>query len=156
MWIERQIKDRVNRCVQSRPSILVTGARQTGKSTLLQHMFPDTTYITFDYLQQVEAAREAPEQFLSRFLDPVILDEIQYVPELFRELKIVIDNHRERYGWWIMTGSQQFSLMEQVSESLAGRIALLRLETLSAMELRQEKVPDPDRFLFRGGYRFSH
>ncbi len=152
MWIERQIKDRVNRCVQSRPAILVTGARQTGKSTLLQHMFPDTTYITFDHLQQVEAAREAPEQFLSRFLDPVILDEIQYVPELFRELKIVIDNHRERYGWWMMTGSQQFSLMEQVSESLAGRIALLRLETLSAMELRQAKVPDPDRFLFRGGY----
>jgi predicted AAA+ superfamily ATPase len=152
MWIDRQIKDRVNRCVQSRPAVLLTGARQTGKSTLLQHMFPDTPYVTFDYLQQVEAAREAPEQFLSRFQSPVILDEIQYVPELFRELKIVIDTHRDRYGHWIMTGSQQFSLMEQVSESLAGRIALLRLETLSAMELRQADVSDPGRFLYRGGY----
>jgi len=152
MWIERQITDQVNRCVRSRPAILLTGARQTGKSTLLQHMYPDTTYITFDYLQQVEAAKEAPEQFLSRFHDPVILDEIQYVPELFRELKIVIDNQRDRYGRWIMTGSQHFSLMEQVSESLAGRIALLRLETLSAMELRQAKAPDSERFLYRGGY----
>jgi uncharacterized protein len=152
MWIERQIRDRVNRSVRSRPAILLTGARQTGKSSLLQHMFPETTYITFDYLQQVEAAREAPEQFLSRFDAPVILDEIQYVPELFRELKIVIDKHRNHYGRWIMTGSQQFSLMEQVSDSLAGRIALLRLETLSAMELRQARIFDPDRFLYRGGY----
>lgn len=152
MWIERQIMDRVNRCIRSRPAILLTGARQTGKSSLLKHMLPETTYITFDYLQQVEAAREAPEQFLSRFQDSVILDEIQYVPELFRELKIVIDAHRNRYGRWIMTGSQQFSLMEQVSESLAGRIALLRLETLSAMEVRQAKLSDPDRFLYQGGY----
>ncbi len=59
MWIDRQIKDQVNRCVQSRPAVLLTGARQTGKSTLLQHMFPDTHYVTFDHLQQVEAAREA-------------------------------------------------------------------------------------------------
>ncbi len=65
-------------------------------------------------------------------------------------MKIIIDNHRDRYGSCIMTGSQQFSLMEQVSESLTGRIALLRLETLSAMELRQTQVPDPDRFLYRG------
>ncbi|MCA1794926.1 MAG: DUF4143 domain-containing protein [Desulfobacteraceae bacterium] len=120
--------------------------------TLLQHMFPDTSYITFDYLQQVEAAKEAPEQFLSLFQDAVILDEIQYVPELFRELKIVIDSHRGRYGRWIMSGSQQFSLMVPVSEGLAGRIALLRLETLSAMELRRSQAPDPDRFLYRGGY----
>lgn len=152
MWINRHMASRITDAASSRPAVLLTGARQTGKSSLLQRQFPDTEYITFDYLRQVESAKESPEYFLNQFNSQVVLDEIQYVPEVFRELKIVIDQDRNNYGKWIMTGSQQFALMEQVSESLAGRIALLHLETLGADELRNKgnlKIAD---FLWKGGY----
>lgn len=152
MWVERGISESLVNAVKSRPAILLTGPRQTGKSSLLQKLFPETEYITFDHLREVEAAKESPEFFLNRFKDPVILDEIQYVPEVFRELKIVIDRDRSSYGRWIMTGSQQFVLMEQVSESLAGRIALLHLETLGAEELRNKKALNITDYLWKGGY----
>lgn len=152
MWIERQMKERLEKAVKSRPALLLTGARQTGKSSLLQKEYPETEYVTFDYLRQVEAAKESPEYFLSQFKDQIILDEIQYVPEVFRELKILIDQDRHNYGKWIMTGSQQFALMEEISESLAGRIALLHLETLSASELRKENIKQVNEFLWKGGY----
>jgi len=152
MWIERQLKSRLLKLTKSRPALLLTGARQTGKSSLLQREFPGVEYITFDYLRQVEAVKDSPEHFLGQFNDPVILDEIQYVPEVFRELKILIDKERLNYGKWIMTGSQQFVLMEHISESLAGRISLLHLETLSADELRKEKIENIKDFLWKGGY----
>ena len=152
MWFDRHIAQHLITSVKSRPAILLTGARQTGKSSLLQREFPETEYLTFDHLRNVESAKESPEHFLSSFSRPVILDEIQYVPELFRELKIAIDRDRGNYGKWIMTGSQQFSLMGRISESLAGRIALLRLETLSALEIRNKKKQDVAQFLWKGGY----
>ena len=152
MWFERQICSRLRAAVKSRPAILLSGARQTGKSALLQKEFPDTDYITFDHLRFVDAIKESPEHFLSQFEGPVILDEIQYVPEIFRELKVLIDKHRKNYGRFIMTGSQQFPLMENISESLAGRIALLHLETLSASELREKGNQDLSEFLWKGGY----
>ena len=152
MWIERDIRYRLKDAVKSRPAVFLTGARQTGKSSLLQKEYPEITYLTFDHLREVEAAKEAPSYFLSQFKGPVVLDEIQYVPELFRELKIVIDQDRNNYGKWIMTGSQQFVLMKQISESLAGRIAVLHLETLSATELRKKKIKDMGPFLWKGGY----
>ena len=152
MWIERKIKTQLENAIRYRPAVLLTGARQTGKSSLLQKEYPETNYVTFDHLRQVEAAQESPEYFLSQFADPIILDEIQYVPEIFRELKILIDQDRRNYGKWIMTGSQQFALMEKISESLAGRIALLHLETLSTSELRNENIKDLDDFLWKGGY----
>lgn len=152
MWINRQLRDRLQNSVNSRPAVLLTGARQTGKSSLLQKHFPATTYVTFDHPRQVDAAKDSPEYFLSRFEAPVILDEIQYVPELLRYLKILIDQHRNHYGKWIMTGSQQFTLMEHISESLAGRIDLLHLETLSAYELREKGIKDISKYLWKGGY----
>ena len=152
MWIKRQLKNRILQMTASRPALLLTGARQTGKTSLLQRLFPDVEYITFDYLRQVEAVKESPEHFLSQFENQVILDEIQYVSEVFRELKIVIDKDRQNYGKWIMTGSQQFGLMGHISESLAGRISICHLETLSAAELRNEKIDHFDEFLWKGGY----
>jgi len=152
MWIQRQMKTSLENAVQTRPAVLLTGARQTGKSSLLQKEYPDIEYVTFDYLRHVEAAKESPEYFLAQFQERTILDEIQYVPGIFRELKILIDQNRQNYGKWIMTGSQQFALMEEISESLAGRIALLHLETLSACELRNENVKGINEFLWKGGY----
>lgn len=152
MWIGRFLKSKILKMTTSRPALLLTGARQTGKTSLLQRLFPDVEYITFDYLRQVEAVKDSPEYFLGQFKNPVILDEIQYVPELFRELKIVIDKNRTDYGKWIMTGSQQFSLMEKISESLAGRISICHLETLSAAELREKNIKNIKNFLWKGGY----
>lgn len=152
MWIDRKVKDKIFRSARSRPVVLLTGARQTGKSSLLTRLFPESRYITFDYLRQVEAAKESPQQFLQQCNGQVILDKIQYVPELFRELKILVDRERDAYGKWIITGSQRFELMEQISESLAGRISVINLETLSAMELRGCNVAAIDNFLWRGGY----
>jgi len=152
MWIERRLKKRLLQIIKSRPALLLTGARQTGKSSLLQREFPGVEYITFDYLRHVEAVKDSPEHFLKQFNAQVILDEIQYVSEVFRELKILIDQERQNYGKWIMTGSQQFVLMEQISESLAGRITILHLETLSAAELRNKKVENIKSFLWKGGY----
>lgn len=151
MWIERQMEQRIIQIVASRPAILLTGARQTGKTSLLQRLFPDVEFISFDYLRHVEAVRDSPEHFLNQFKSKVILDEIQYVPELFRDLKILIDNDRQNNGKWIMIGSQQFGLMQHISESLAGRISVCHLETLSAGEVRKKTDQIKD-FLWKGGY----
>jgi predicted AAA+ superfamily ATPase len=152
MWINRQITTAVTESLANRPVTLLTGARQTGKSSLLLHMMPDVTYVTFDNILQMEAARTNPHQFLSQFNDAVIFDEIQYVPTLFRDLKIQVDSDRRRYGKWIITGSQQFELMQKVGESLAGRIGILHLETLSALELRESGLSELADFLWKGGY----
>lgn len=152
MWVDRQLTSAVTASLSSRPVTLLTGARQTGKSSLLLHMLPQVTYVTFDNILQMDAARTNPNQFLNHFDDAVIFDEIQYVPNIFRELKIHVDRDRSNYGKWILTGSQQFELMQHAGESLAGRIGILHLETLSAAELRQSEVSDLADFLWKGGY----
>ncbi len=152
MWIARKQQAQLAQALKQRPVTLLTGARQTGKSSLLQRMLPKVTYITFDNISQTEAALTNPSQFLAQFQDAVILDEIQYLPDLFRYIKIQVDQDRQCLGKWILTGSQQFELMQKVGESLAGRIAVLHLETLSAQELRQSKAPGIHNFIWKGGY----
>jgi hypothetical protein len=139
----------------TRPSVIVTGARQVDKTTLLRQAFPAATYITFDNLLNVESARDAPGAFLNRFAGPVILDEVQYVPSLFGALKERIDMDRDEVGRWLLTGSQRFELLKKVSESLAGRIAIFHLESLSAFELCQNAAIRPEDVALvhlRGGY----
>ncbi len=158
MWFNRENHDVILKLSLSRPAIILSGVRQSGKSSLLKKIFVEAKYVTFDHVSEVEAAEESPKSFLSQFKnDPiVILDEVQYVPSIFRELKIIIDNDRSNYGKWILTGSQQFELMEKVSESLAGRISILHLETLSTNELRSKLNPDSNgkirEYLWKGGY----
>ncbi len=153
MWINRLLPTKIKELSESRPVLLVTGARQTGKSSLLKKLFPGANYITFDHINQVEAANESSHYFLSQFKDQVILDEVQYVPALFRELKIVVDQDRELYGKWLLTGSQQFSLMKNVGDSLAGRISIIHLETLSALEIRESEVCTKiEDYIWKGGF----
>lgn len=155
MWIDRTVKKQVEEACASRPAVLVAGARQTGKSSLLQRMLPDAEYVTLDRVAMAAEAEENPSRFLDRFAGQVILDEVQYAPSLFRELKIRIDANRNDYGRWILTGSQRLELMKEVSESLAGRIGILQLETLSALELRESGAFSGNAMeagLWRGGY----
>jgi predicted AAA+ superfamily ATPase len=151
MWIQRDISNQVLEAQSSRPAIVLVGARQTGKSSLLRRLFPQADYVSLDRPLAAEEAETNPEIFLSQFKKTVIIDEIQKAPSLFRELKIKIDEDRTSYGKWILTGSQKFEMMKGLSESLAGRIRILELDTLSAKELRQSEL-DPAQFIFRGGY----
>lgn len=156
MWIDRSITKKLLEA-SNRPVILLTGPRQTGKSSLLKKIYPDAHYKSLDKILIAEEAEVNPSFFLSKFNNyhQVILDEVQYAPSLFRELKSIVDNNREQYGKWILTGSQKFSLMNNVSESLAGRIRILHLETLSAVEIRQSSNVSQDKFInfiWQGGY----
>ena len=152
MWFDRYIEKSIFSAVKSRPVVLLTGARQTGKSSLLQKMFNELEYITLDSIQYAAQAKENPDYFLSNFKQPVILDEIQYAPELFRHIKLLVDQNRIDYGQWILTGSQKFELMQSVGDSLAGRIRIIHLETLSALEIRQQSVDNLTDFIWKGGY----
>ena len=153
MWIERDYSARIKDAVKTRPVILLTGVRQAGKSTLLQRLFPDAEYVTLDRIILAAEAKENPTMFLDRFKNQVIIDEIQYAPTLFRDLKIKVDQHRDINGKWILTGSQQFILMQRISESLAGRVRILHLGTLSANELnRTDLLFNKRDMLWKGGF----
>ena len=152
MWFDRSIEKSILSAVNSRPVVLLTGARQTGKSSLLQRMFNELEYITLDSIQYAEQAKENPDYFLSNFKKPVILDEVQYAPEIFRHIKLLVDKDRKNYGQWLLTGSQKFELMQSVGDSLAGRIRIIHLETLSAQEIRLHNEDSITDYIWKGGY----
>lgn len=137
----------------SRPAVVLTGARQTGKTTLVKQLFPDYHYVSLDLPSEAAQAETDPATFLARHRRPLIVDEIQYAPELLRHIKVIVDQDRQKNGQFILTGSQPFELMQGVSESLAGRAAVMHLEGLSFMELSEAKQDvSVDWYVLRGGY----
>jgi len=152
MWIERQISEVLRKAFAQFPVVVATGARQAGKTSLVRRLFPEADYVTFDIPQVAEAARLDFSAFHRQHPGPLIIDEVQYVPEVLRHLKSVIDRDR-RPGRFILTGSQDFSLMEGVTESLAGRCAVLSLPALSLAEVYPDATTEKmDRFCWRGGF----
>ena len=153
MWIDRRIEPLLLQRAATRPVVLLTGARQTGKTSLMRRLFPDHAFVTLDLPSEAEQAERDPDTFLARHPPPVVLDEVQYAPGLFRHLKTAVDRERGRYGAFLLTGSQPLGLMQSVSDSLAGRAAVIELEPLSFAEA---KAAHPDltaeRFLVRGGF----
>ena len=135
MWIARDIHARVQRLAAERPVVVLTGARQAGKTSLLRHQFPQHRFVTLDLPADAALAEDAPAEFFARWPAPLIVDEVQYAPGLFRHLKADVDAHRRDKGRFLLTGSQKLTLLEHVSESLAGRAAVLELETLSWREI---------------------
>lgn len=113
--------------------ILLLGARQVGKSTLLTHLFPKIKTIVFDPIQDIYNARQDPDLFLDSFPSPLILDEVQYVPELLPALKRKMDLN-EAKGQYFLTGSQNFSVIRSIAESMAGRVAVFHLENFTLQE----------------------
>ena len=155
MWIERSVKKKIEQIASTRPVLLLTGARQTGKTSLLKRIFASAEYATLDHFLLATEAEENPSAFISGFKGQAIIDEIQYAPTLFRELKIFVDKERQNYGKWLLTGSQKIQLMKKVSESLAGRVGIVTLETLSAEELRNcenLKNSNISEFISKGGF----
>jgi uncharacterized protein len=151
MWIERTLEAQAAKLASQRPALLVTGARQAGKTALVRHVFPQHRYVSLDLPSEAEQAEREPAAFLERHGTPLVIDEVQYAPSIFRHLKSRIDGRRRQVGEFILTGSQAFSLMHGVSDSLAGRVGLLELEGLSYSEALRA-IPDlnPVEFALRG------
>lgn len=133
-YLTRSIVETIHRHSAFFPCLLLTGARQVGKSTLLRAIMPKgMRYISLDNVEVAEEAQTRPLDFLDRMGTPLCIDEIQYAPALFRAIKQKVDENR-RPGMYWMTGSQRFRLMKGVSESLAGRLAVLELFSMSQRE----------------------
>ena len=134
MYIKRHIESVISECLQQFPVLLVTGPRQVGKTTLLQYVCKNFGYITFDDPLALREAIEETNLFLINNEPPLLIDEVQYAPEIFRYLKIYVDKHKIK-GSFALTGSQAFELMKNVSETLAGRMAIVELKGLSLREI---------------------
>ena len=129
MWIERDLESQLSRSASQRPVVVLTGARQTGKTSLVRRVFPDHSFVSLDLPSEAALAERDPHDFLARHQPPLIVDEVQYAPGLFRHLKVAVGADRRRNGRFILTGSQKFVLMQETSESLAGRAEILAQRT---------------------------
>ncbi len=157
MWIPRDLEPRLHRSARTRPVVVLTGARQTGKTSTFRRLFPQHEFVSLDLPTEAEQAEKEPQSFLRQHPAPVIIDEVQYAPGLFRYLKVVVDASRNRHGQFLLTGSQKFTLMKSVSESLAGRVDIVELETLSLAEI-QAALPQttPKNAIVQGGFPELH
>ena len=135
-YIKRALENVVSQVTKEYPVVLVTGPRQVGKTTMLQKLMEgmDRGYVTLDDLNERALAKSDPELFLQLHKPPVLIDEVQYAPELFAYIKMNVDKNHEPGAFWL-TGSQVFKLMRGVQESLAGRVAVLSLTSLSQAEI---------------------
>ncbi|KAA8825981.1 ATP-binding protein [Bifidobacterium reuteri] len=151
--IPRELTAKLQSLAELFPAVTLTGPRQSGKSTLVRATFPNYRYVSLEDEDMREAALDDPRAFLSRYDNHVILDEVQRTPALFSYLQGVIDQHNAP-GQYILSGSQNFLLMNRISQSLAGRVAVLHLLPLSYSELSAaHREPNTiDDFLLQGCY----
>ncbi len=135
-YIVRNMEAVISMVTKEYPVVLVTGPRQVGKTTMLRRLMENTErgYVSLDDLNERTIAKNDPELFLQLHKPPVLIDEVQYAPELFIYIKIYVDGHHEPGAFWL-TGSQAFKLMRGMQESLAGRAAILSMTSLSQAEM---------------------
>lgn len=135
-YISRNLEKVVSEVTKEYPVVLVTGPRQVGKTTMLQKLMEgtDRRYVSLDDLNERNLAKTDPELFIQLHKPPVLIDEVQYAPELFAYIKLHVDKNHDAGAFWL-TGSQVFKLMRGVQESLAGRVAVLSLTSLSQAEI---------------------
>ena len=153
MYIKRAIEDTVIKISKTFPVLLVTGPRQAGKTTLLTQLAEsERKYVTLDDPNDRMMAKTDPALFMQRYTPPVIIDEIQYAPEILPYIKIHVDKEKQRGKYWL-TGSQAFHMMKNVSESLAGRVGIVNLLGLSMNEIKNIASDPfttmPDRLMAR-------
>lgn len=157
MYIPRAARVTVDRLTRGYPVVGITGPRQSGKTTFVRDAFPDKPYVSLEDLDTRELAKEDPRRFLQRYPEGAILDEVQRVPSLFSYLQTHVDT-AGRVGMFVLTGSNQFDILSGVSQSLAGRIALVTLLPFSLSELRSvARGPDSlEALLYAGLYPPIH
>lgn len=146
--LEKQLID----AVEQYPVVFVTGPRQSGKSTLLKYLFSDYQYVSLEDLDNREFARNDPRSFLATYNSKTIIDEAQHVPSLFSYIQTKVDSAGET-GIYILSGSQNFLLMQSITQSLAGRVAVFKLLPFSHKELANAGiVQSVEKEIYRGGY----
>lgn len=152
--IKRTAYDALIRLASQFPVIAITGPRQSGKTTLARYAFPDKKTVSFDDKNLRELAQSNPGDFLKAFPDGAIIDEAQKVPEIFDAVKLVVDNGPYVPGKFILTGSSQLKLRQNISDSLAGRVGLIKLLPFSIQELKDVGMvsDDPYDLIFKGFY----
>jgi predicted AAA+ superfamily ATPase len=126
--------------------LFLVGARQVGKSSLLSHLFPEIKCFVFDPVQDLYNVRKAPDLFLENFQPPLILDEVQFIPQVLPSIKRKVDLTTSA-GQYFLTGSQQISILKSVSESMAGRVAILQIDGMTPQEMYDEFNPETNWFL---------
>lgn len=136
MYKDRVITNKLVRLFKNFPVVAITGARQIGKSTLLEHVFPETEMVVFDPVVDIMDVRRDPDFFLDNHRSPLILDEIQFAPELVPAIKRRVDKVRKP-GQYILTGSQQWAVMKNISESLAGRALFVDMDSFCLSEINE-------------------
>lgn len=134
MFIPRHLSSVIENVAKTFPVAIVSGARQVGKTTLLLNQHPQADYLTFDRLDILQAAENEPERFVATLTSPSIIDEVQYCPDIFRYIKLGINERRFEKDSLFLTGSQRFQMMENVDESLAGRAGIVQMLGLSLRE----------------------
>jgi predicted AAA+ superfamily ATPase len=144
-YIHRELERQILKAARSFPALVLTGPRRAGKTWLLRRLFPKASYFLLEDPDVVSRLRADPQGFLDALKTPVILDEVQNVPEVFAFVRSRIDRQPRRTGQWLLTGSQEAPMMRGVSESMAGRAAVLQLYPMSARET-------PKVTPLRGGY----
>ena len=156
--ISRAAKETLERLASQFPVVGITGPRQSGKSTLAQNTFPDKRYVTFDDRNMRELAAANPGDFLSAFPNGAVIDEAQKVPEIFEALKYHVDQSAWTPGKFILTGSSQFHLKKNMSESMSGRASFLNLLPFSVQELSAAGLlpENPYPLIFKGTYPPLH
>jgi len=138
-YIQRSLEPVLLRAVNEFPAVVLTGPRQSGKTTILKHLFAEShRYVTMDEPDVRAAAEADPRGFLAANPPPVIIDEIQYAPDLMHYIKVQIDEQRSDHGMFLLTGSQNLALAERVTETLAGRTAMLRLMPMTQSEAMEK------------------
>ncbi len=152
-WIQRDIQAELPRLVRSFPVVVLVGPRQVGKTSVVERALPGFGSVSLDLASTADLAERSSTVFLERYPPPVLIDEVQYAPALFRALKHSIEQRRGENGLFVLTGSQSFPLMQAVSESLAGRAAIVPLLGLSGAEWRAHRpAANWFDFLWRGAW----
>ncbi len=144
-YVRRDLEGELRRAASAFSATILTGPRRSGKTTLLQHCFPDAAYVLLEEPDVIDRVRNDPRNFLEELRRPAILDEIQNTPELLNYIRAEIDAAPEEKGAWLLTGSQEAALMQGVSESMAGRAAVFQLLPFSYAE-------EPAVSLLKGGF----
>ncbi|MFC1807402.1 ATP-binding protein, partial [Candidatus Omnitrophota bacterium] len=151
--IKRELKSHLLRLAKQYPVVTVTGPRQSGKTTLVRDAFPKKAYQSLENPDIRNIAQTDPRRFLSRFPKGAVLDEVQRVPELLSYIQTIVDE-KKKSGLFILTGSAQFTLLQNLTQSLAGRTAIVKLLPFSLSEVSTiiNKKVSSEKFLYQGFY----
>ncbi len=155
MKITRNLQSKIIAYSRQYPVITITGPRQSGKTTLSKMAFPEKKYVSLENLSNREFAQTDPQGFLAQYPNGAVIDEIQRIPDLLSYIQELVDA-QDKTGLFILTGSQQFELMQNISQSLAGRTAIVRLLPFAYNEIYKKSDTDLDQVMFTGFFPRIH